>query len=82
MRGERTLSHALSLLWQQRTSRSKVPEISLGETFACHLRFAEILLTEGGEADWTDDFPVVHSLEEGFIRAYHLVSARGPSGES
>ena len=47
------------------------PETFLGRTES--LKLMLIILTEGGEADWTDDFPVVHSFEEGFVRTHDLV---------
>lgn len=57
------------------------------ETFTGLLRrqllfFRGRILTEGGEADWTDDLPVVNAFGEAFIRAHYLVCGRGPSGET
>ena len=77
--GERTIPCKM-LHRQQRIIATKNQKLS--RVAQSHLVLLPRILTEGGEADRTDDFPVVNTLEEGFICTYHLVSARGTSGKT
>jgi hypothetical protein len=77
--GERTIPCKM-LHRQQRIIATKNQKLS--RVAQSHQVLLPRILTEGGEADRTDDFPVVHSLEEAFIRTHHLVRGRCSSGEA
>ena len=77
--GERTIPCKCSIS----SSASLLPNNQkLSREAQSHQVLLPRILTEGGEADRTDNFPVVHSLKEAFVRTHHLVRGRCSSGEA